>query len=90
MKQFLLLISAAAALVLTGCSGNTTEENSAGSADDIKQLVEAFSLQTAEAETASISSETLTVQDSSGTTEHELPEDEFFVSIAPFVNETHP
>src|SRR5699024_7565991 len=43
-----------------------------------------------EAEAASITSSELMVKDENQEeTAYELPEDEFFVSIAPFVNETH-
>lgn len=58
---------------------------------DIKQIVQDFSLGKSSATSASITSSELKVvsQDSKATV-YDLPKDEFFVSIAPFVNETHP
>lgn len=59
--------------------------------EDVKQLVQDFSSGNKSAATASISSDTLTVN----TLENEeliyhLPKDEFFVSFAPYLIETHP
>lgn len=57
----------------------------------IKQLVHGFSMRNISAESASISSAELVVkEDSSKSTTYELPGDEFFVSIAPYVSKTHP
>jgi hypothetical protein len=59
--------------------------------EDVKQLVQDFSSGNKSAATASISSDTLTLN----TLENEeliyqLPKDEFFVSVAPYLIETHP
>ncbi|HEO8421744.1 CueP family metal-binding protein [Niallia sp. FSL W8-0635] len=59
--------------------------------EDVKQLVQDFSFGNKSAAAASISSDTLTVN----TLENEeriyhLPKDEFFVSFAPYLIETHP
>src|SRR5699024_11935713 len=60
------------------------------SAVDIKQLVQDYTIGEAEAASASITSSELIVTDENEEeTAYDLPEDEFFVSIAPFVNETH-
>ncbi|UQZ37394.1 hypothetical protein C2I18_05815 [Paenibacillus sp. PK3_47] len=57
----------------------------------IKQLVHGFSMRSMKAESASISStELIVTEDSSSSTAYELPGNEFFVSIAPYVNQTHP
>lgn len=70
---------------------NNTNEPSKAQAEDIKALVNDYSAKKTEDETASITSQELiiTKSDESQVT-YELPEDEFFVSIAPFINETHP
>ncbi|SEU10424.1 CueP family metal-binding protein [Paenibacillus sp. NFR01] len=57
----------------------------------IKPLVEEYSSRAKTAESASIDSHTLTVTLSGNrVTTYALPKDEFFVSIAPYMNQTHP
>lgn len=58
---------------------------------DVKQLVHGYSNDTMKAKRASITSTELVVthEDDSQTT-HALPKDEFFVSIAPYTEKTHP
>ncbi|QVY61999.1 CueP family metal-binding protein [Cytobacillus gottheilii] len=58
---------------------------------DIKELVKDYSTSDMGEDSASITSHDLIVAKSDGS-EHsyELPKDEFFVSIAPYINETHP
>ncbi|MCT2535168.1 CueP family metal-binding protein [Aquibacillus koreensis] len=59
--------------------------------EDVKQLVQDYSTRQVTAENASITSEQLIVTESDDNQlTYELPEDEFFVSIAPYVNNTHP
>src|SRR5699024_7427672 len=70
----------------------SNEDNGADitSAADIKQLVQDYTMGEAEAASASITSSELIVTDENEEeTSYDLPEDELFVSIAPFVNETH-
>lgn len=65
---------------------NTTTEN----VEDIKELVHAYSTGKKEAERASITSHQLIVTEKDGTeSTYDLPEDEFFLSIAPYINQTH-
>src|SRR5690625_2305744 len=76
-------------ITLVDCTNeNISEENYT---DDIKKLVHEYSIGDITDETASITSEELIITDSN---ERKvvipLPEDEFFVSVAPFINETHP
>lgn len=69
-------------------AGNTPQ---ASETQDIKELVQDYSVGNKEGEKASISSHELIVTDSEeNQVTYELPEDEFFVSIAPFINQTHP
>src|SRR5699024_12880094 len=57
----------------------------------IKGLVHDYTVGNVEAASASITSTELVVTDENqNETTYDLPEDEFFVSIAPFLNETHP
>ncbi|OKP96270.1 CueP family metal-binding protein [Paenibacillus sp. P46E] len=56
-----------------------------------KEMVQSYSMRTAQAESASISSTQLIVKESeTKSTTYRLPADEFFVSIAPYVEKTHP
>lgn len=57
---------------------------------DIRDLVKDYSIGAKKAEAASITSEQLVVTDSDGESIYDLPEDDFFVSIAPYIEETHP
>ena len=57
---------------------------------DIKELVNKYSVGDIKNQTASITSHQLIVTDSDGSQlSYDLPENDFFVSIAPYVNETH-
>lgn len=88
LKNWLILILASILLVACSNEGETTEQ---GETEDIKELVHTYSVEDIEDETASITSKELIVTSEDETeTVYPLPEDEFFVSIAPFINETHP
>lgn len=79
--------------LLIGCSsGDNTAEPSTKKEDiNIKELVETYSVGHFTDETASITAEELIITDEDGNESvYDLPEDEFFVSIAPFITETHP
>ncbi|HEY4600577.1 MAG TPA: CueP family metal-binding protein [Cerasibacillus sp.] len=94
MKLRIIIIAIVASFILVACNNaSTNEENSNESqeAEDIKQLVHDYSIGKANDESASITSKHLIITD--GDQEEtilDLPKDEFFVSIAPFINETHP
>lgn len=94
MKIKILMVSLLAALFLVACnSENVQEESSAtiNKIDNIKGVVQDYSTRNLVAKSASISSEQLIVTENNGKEViYELPEDEFFVSIAPFINQTHP
>ncbi|WP_249872172.1 CueP family metal-binding protein [Oceanobacillus saliphilus] len=95
MKKKILLSTIVIAVVLVGIyiftvvgRSNVSDE---GTTQDIKQLVSDYSLGNLTAEAASIDSEQLIVTESdSNELTYDLPQDEFFVSIAPFVEQTHP
>lgn len=88
MKKSLLAVSGLLLiLMLVACSNSTTNEKGA---QDIKEIVHDYSVGSFDNVTASITSHELNVTDNGNETSLELPEEEFFVSIAPFVEETHP
>lgn len=70
-------------VLITGCGQKQAEP-------DIKQMVHDYSMGILLAEDASITSHQLIVNNSGKKTLYDLPEDEFFVSIAPYVEKTHP
>src|SRR5699024_7493731 len=95
MKKSIILTTIG--VVILGVVVLALLENDAGNAPqasetkDIKELVQNYSVGDIENEQASISSHELIVTDSEDNQlTYELPEDEFFVSIAPFINQTHP
>lgn len=77
-------------MILSACNNgevNTTIEETT----DIKDLVHEYSVGEFTNQSASITSQHLIVTDEDGSESiYDLPEDEFFVSIAPFIQETHP
>ncbi|GAB3789868.1 CueP family metal-binding protein [Virgibacillus kimchii] len=81
---------------LAGCTGGNTADKDGSIVEDktdIKELVNEYSLgNILEAEEASITSTELIVtsEEDGNETIYDLPEEEFFVSIAPFISETHP
>lgn len=93
MRKQLLLVCIASIIALSGCAGQQSE--SKGNVDsklvNIKQLVSDYSAGNIEDQSASINSTQLIVtkQDNSQLT-YALPKDEFFVSIAPYIEQTHP
>lgn len=76
--------------LLTGQADKQTESN-AIDAQIIKQMVHDYSIGKLSAKSASITSSHLIVDGDKGDSKtYELPKDEFFVSIAPYENQTHP
>ena len=94
MKLKLFAFAFLAAMALTACSGeNETEEKTSNTKQttNIKELVSGFSNHKIEADSAAITSEQLIVTETDGSESvYDLPEDEFFVSIAPYINQSHP
>jgi hypothetical protein len=90
---FLVTVMVAVAFVLVACGGGNTNEEDApkvNGTEDVKQLVNDYSAGNIDAKSASITSHQLIVTENDGSElTYDLPEDEFFVSIAPYVNETH-
>lgn len=93
MKLKIYAITLLAAFALTACSGgNTNQESSSKIVEtkNIKELVNDYSVGNKKAQNASVTSAQLTVTEMDGSQlVYALPEDEFFVSIAPYVSQTH-
>ena len=94
MKFKIIVIILAVFTFLPACNAqnDSKELNTNTSIQDVKELVNEYSVGNfTDEETASITSTQLIVTDSKENEfVYDLPEDEFFVSIAPFFNETHP
>lgn len=91
MKKMAMIILLLAGLILAACNaeeeGSGTEEASL----DIEQLVHEYSTGTFKDVSASITSNELIVTNENNEEEiYDLPEDKFFLSIAPFEEVTHP
>ncbi len=88
-KGLLVVMGLLLILIVAACSGNTPNKKEA---QDIKKMVQDYSVEgNSDDMSASITSDELIVTDSNNKeTTYDLPEDEFFVSIAPFINTTHP
>lgn len=85
-----VIVVALIAIVVLTNNSNTNEQNEA-TTEDIKKLVNDFTVGNVQAQNASITSEQLIVTESDNSEKvYELLEDEFFVSIAPFIEQTHP
>jgi len=88
MKKGLLAVSGLLLiLILVACNESTSKKIES---QDIKDMVHKYSVGNFDDLTASINSHELIVNDNGKETSLALPEDEFFVSIAPFVKTTHP
>lgn len=83
-----LVAVALGVFLFTGGNDKTVKSETA---KDIKQLVQDYSLRNITAQSASITSQQLIVTaENSEKSTYDLPDDEFFLSIAPFVENTHP
>ena len=95
-KISIAVIGLIAVLLLASCGAkdesNVKDSNvTKGEVENIKELVNGYSVSNKEDQSASITSRELIVTNSDDSkTTYDLPEDEFFVSIAPYINETHP
>ncbi|ASK62245.1 hypothetical protein CFK37_08765 [Virgibacillus phasianinus] len=93
MKLKVIFVLFFLSLVLVACSnsadkGNTSETEHA---ENIKKLVHGYSTGKLEAKSASITPQELTVVDANENEKvYKLTGEKFFVSIAPYVNQTHP
>ena len=81
------------AVVLVACGGRSTNEENAtktSETQDVKKLVNEYSDGNIENQSASITSQQLIVTESNkNQLVYDLPKNDFFVSIAPYINKTH-
>lgn len=89
MKLRIVITIAIFSVLLVACGD---KDNSAElDAEGVKDLVQAYTVGEAQAKSASITgTELIVTEDNDKEKVYKLPEDDFFVSIAPFINETHP
>lgn len=77
--------------IFLGACSDTNDVTKEFNETDIKTLVHDYSIGNITDQTASITSTQLIVtENNDNELTYDLPEDEFFVSIAPFISETHP
>src|SRR5690625_4277041 len=89
MRKKFIAIILLLSILLVACNGKSASEEL--DSKDVKELVQNYSVGKITDQSASITSTQLIVTDSSDKESvYDLPEEEFFVSIAPFINETHP
>nr|WP_240375230.1 hypothetical protein [Bacillus piscicola] len=93
MKRLIAICIGLACAFLTACSSGAGEQDNAEGTkpDDVKELVSEYSAANSANVSAVITSEELILTDENNSEKaYDLPENEFFVSIAPYVHETHP
>ncbi len=96
MRIKLSVIVILSIILLMGCSSETEPETEAEVAtesidtESIKELVNDYTIDKLDAKQASITSTELIIEENDNQKKvYQLPEEEFFVSIAPFKTETH-
>lgn len=92
MKLKIALLALLVAITLTACGQNKVESEAvqAKPLPNIKQLVHDYSVGNMQHQSASITAKQLIISDEEEKLVYDLPEDEFFVSIAPYISQTHP
>lgn len=88
-----IIILTVGVLLLAACheSAGQSESSAEQNGEDIVQLVHEYSTGDFEDVSASITSNELIVTNADGEEKiYELPENQFFLSIAPYIDETHP
>jgi hypothetical protein len=94
MRRKILPVLLFLTVVLAGCGQKDSNESSslkANEVENIRELVKDYSLRNIKDESASITSQQLIVEKSGGKElVYDLSDEDFFVSIAPFINQTHP
>lgn len=96
VRRKIFLAAGLAVIVLVGIymfvGSSEKKESTEIDTQSIKQVVHDFSVRNTVAKSASITSKQLIVTDDDPTKSvtYDLPKDEFFLSIAPYVEKTHP
>jgi hypothetical protein len=90
IKAIFLVVSLIS-IVLGGCGQTGSNDEAALKVDNIKELVSDYSAGNNKSDTASITSQELIVNKEDGDELiYDLSDEDFFVSIAPYVDQTHP
>lgn len=89
MKKYLVFAFLSVTLIVAGCGNDSASNESTSSEIDVKEFVAELSASNI-VESASIDDKNLLVEDGGDQDTYELPEDEFFVSAAPYMTYTHP
>jgi hypothetical protein len=91
LKFKILGMAFLAAGLLTACNGGEKSAEPEKQQQNIKELVSDYSAGKNKDHKASITSHELTIADSEGDKQvYDISEEDFFVSIAPYENQTHP
>jgi hypothetical protein len=94
MKLKVIAVTLLTTVVLGACNGESSNDDNSRidmKMQNIKELVNEYSGDKTKDESASITSNQLILTDKEGKeSAYALPEEEFFVSVAPYINETHP
>ncbi|WP_191967733.1 CueP family metal-binding protein [Lysinibacillus fusiformis] len=94
MKLKVIAVILLTTVVLGACNGESSNDDNSRidmEMQNIKELVNEYSGDKTKDESASITSNQLILTDKEGNeSAYALPEEEFFVSVAPYINETHP
>ncbi|QDZ99508.1 hypothetical protein D0439_13145 [Lysinibacillus fusiformis] len=94
MKLKVIAVTLLTTVVLGACNGESSNDDNSRidmEMQNIKELVNEYSGDKTKDESASITSNQLILTDKEGKeSAYALPEEEFFVSVAPYINETHP
>ena len=94
MKLKVIAVILLTTVVLGACNGESSNDDNSRidmEMQNIKELVNEYSGDKTKDESASITSNQLILTDKEGKeSAYALPEEEFFVSVAPYINETHP
>ncbi|MDZ5711407.1 CueP family metal-binding protein [Jeotgalibacillus haloalkalitolerans] len=90
LKSIILLLLSS--IILVACNSESEEQSqNQNESIDIQSMIQDFSTREAQAEQASINGKELMVTEEDGTEAvYDISTEDFFVSIAPYVNETHP
>lgn len=91
MKFKILGMAFLAAGILAGCNGGEESAEPEKQQENIKEMVSDYSTGKIKGHNASITSHELIVKDSEGEEQvYDISGEDFFVSIAPYENQTHP
>ena len=86
MKNRIVFVCVFLLVILAACNSSTDQSSEV----DVKSLIHDYSTDQISATSASVDTSQLVVEKDNKEVNYDLPDDEFYVSIAPFINETHP